>query len=178
MKHHKAEKELLKWKLTEASVARRLWKEDRPVLIVKAVYPMLVAVEASDGETVTAFSEAAMRFNDTYARAAEAFVMGGLSLVGPETESAYDSLDACERASFLRRELTCCMTARREAADKPADCRVVVVTLREQGNRRRKDTVTFEVARHDWHFPHGVWKDERPKKQKTPPKNYEKLLKN
>ncbi len=174
MKHREPEKELLKWKLTEASVARRLWKEDRPVLIVKAVYPLLVTAEGSDGETVTASPEAAARFNDTYARAAEAFVSGGLSLIGPETEAAYDTLDACERASFLRRELTCRMTALREAADTPADCRVAVITLREQGTRRRRDAVTLEVARQSWRFPDGVWEDERPKNKKLP----QKIMKN
>ncbi len=172
MKKKHLSEEILPWTLTEASAVRHLREGACTILTVKACYPVLTQNDHSTAASIMATAEAASRFNACYADAAEAFVQGGLSVVGSEVKALFDAVGAESRSLFLRRELSCHMTLRREneQGNGGSRCHRRVKLEVGEGQRseflvevdrlyctrrsRNADRVTSGI--HHWSFPWGV----------------------
>ncbi len=156
------------WSLTEATVARRLQEEPCTLLTVKAAYPVLVMAEGDEAGKISASEEAAERFNDCYARAAEAFVSGGLLTYGEKAREEFSGLSARERHLYLRRELVCSMAAAVEPSEKDArggqsvevelpQKQTVTVDVRiTYGTRRERQILNSDHPPQRWSFPKGI----------------------
>ena len=179
---------LCAWRLSEESVTRRLQEELCTIFIVRVSYPVLVPPEDGREGKIIASEAAAERFNDSYARAAQAFVAGGLRVYGEKAREDFCELPHRERRLFLRRELICAMMVAAEpsAQDAPngseaEETAVIdlhskersekqIVTVGTQvtyGTRRDHRSLNLKQPLQHWSFPLGILLAKKPKYKKN-----------
>ena len=179
---------LYAWGLSEESVTRRLQEELCTVFIVKMTYPVLVPSEKGREGIITATEAAAERFNNSYARAAEAFVAGGIRVYGEKAREDFRGLPPHERHLFLRRELICAVMAVVEpseqdvpnssgaeepsivsvnSASRTENQTVTVGTQVIYGTRKDHQSLNLKQPLQYWSFPRGILLAKMPKSKKN-----------
>lgn len=152
------------------TVTRRVQESFCTLLTVKAAYPLLTLVEDERTGAIRATEDAAERFNDCYARAAEGFMENGLRVYGEKTREEFFALAPYERHQFLRKELVCRTVALARTSEGEQDMAKTMVAVGVQvtyGNRQNRIVLHVDEKKHLWSFPKGILLEKMAKTKKN-----------